>query len=665
MGAWTQAGKLFQIDTPLGQDVLLLRGFKGTERISRLFSFSLDLLSENSSIAFSDIIGKNVTLSLKQIDGSYRYLNGIISRFAQHDATEEELTSYSAEMVPWLWLLTRCADCHIFKNQSVPDIITQVFGALGFQDYTNSLQASYEPLEYCAQYRETSFNFVSRLMEQYGIFYFFKHEQGKHTLVMADSSTAHSACPVVSSIPYVTDTGGPQGDVIIEWQLEQELRTGKYTHTDYNFETPSTSLMASVPTVDDVGGNSNFEKYDFFGEHKTKDAGDALAKIRMQEEEAQHLLASGKSHCRMFVSGYKFTLEDHPRSDMNADYVLTEIQHTAATDSYGTQGSPEGEFYLNTFTCIPLSVPFRPLRLTPRPASHSLYSAVVIGSGEINTDSYGRIQVQFPWDRDGTGTYWARVTQVWAGNTWGALFIPRVGQEVYVDFEEGNFDHPVIVGSVYNANQMPPGSLPGKKNISGFRTRSTEGGGDHNANVLTFDDTMGSEVFYMRAEKDMAVRVENNEDYHIYKNQTITVDQDRTETVTNGNESVTIKTGTRTHTVKGDESLTVQTGNRSVTVSTGNDSHTVSQGNRSATVSMGNDSLTVSVGNHSITVSAGSSSVTAMQSIKLSVGPSSIEVTPSGVTISAPTVSITGDATVSITGSAEVSVTGGMVSING
>jgi type VI secretion system secreted protein VgrG len=665
MSTYTQAGRLYKIDTPLGEDVLLLRGFKGTERISRLFSFSLDLLSENADISFSDIVGKNVTISVKQIDGSYRCLNGIISRFAQRDATGAVLTSYSAEMVPWLWLLTRCADCHIFKNQSVPDIITQVFSALGFHDYTNSLQASYDPLEYCVQYRESSFNFVSRLMEQYGIFYFFKHEQGKHTLVMGDSPTAHSACPVQSSIPYVTFIGGPQGDVITEWQLEQELRTGKYSHTDYNFQTPSTSLMASVPTVDAVGGNSNFEIYDYFGEHKTKDAGESLAKIRMEEEEAQHLIAYGTSHCRMFVTGYKFTLQDHPRTDMNTDYVLTEIQHTALTDTYSTQTSPQGEFYSNIFTCIPLSVPFRPLRMTPWPASHSLYSAVVIGDGEINTDEYGRIQVMFPWDRDGAGTYWARVTQVWAGNTWGALFLPRVGQEVYVDFEEGNFNHPVIVGSVYNANQMPPGSLPGKKNISGFRSRSTEGGGDHNANVLTFDDTMGSEVFYMRAEKDMAVRVENNEDYHIYKNQTITVDQDRTETVTNGNESVTIKTGTRTHTVKGDESLTVQTGNRSVTVSTGNDSHTVSQGNRSATVSLGNDSLTVSVGNHSINVNVGQSSITALQSITLTSGPSSIKISPSGVTISAPTVSITGDATVSISGGAEVSVSGAMVSING
>ena len=324
MGDYTQDGKLFKIDTPLGKDVLLLRGFKGTEGISRLFSFALDLLSENSSISFSDIVGKNVTISLKQPDGSYRYLNGIISRFAQH-ATGEEFTSYSAEMVPWLWLLTRNADCRIFKNKSIPDIITQVFSDLGFNDYTNSLQASYDPREYCVQYRESSFNFVSRLMEQYGIFYFFKHEQGRHTLVMGDSPTAHSACPVQSSVRYIPVSGGLDEDLITEWRIEQELRTGKYSHTDYNFKTPSTGLMTSEPTIHEVGGNSKLEIYDYFGEHLTKDAGQSLAKIRIQEEEAQHLVAHGRSHCRMFVSGYKFTLEEHQRKDMNTDYVLTEI----------------------------------------------------------------------------------------------------------------------------------------------------------------------------------------------------------------------------------------------------------------------------------------------------------------------------------------------------
>jgi len=628
MSNYTQEGRLIKIDTPLGKDVLLLRGFTGTERISRLFSFALDLLSENSSISFSDIVGKNVTISLKQLDGSYRCLNGIISRFAQR-ATGEEFTLYSAEMVPWLWLLTRNADCRIFKNKSIPDIITQVFSDLGFNDYTNSLQDSYDPRDYCAQYRESSFNFVSRLMEQYGIFYFFKHEQGKHTLVMGDSPTAHSSCPGQSSVRYVTASGGPLEDVITEWQIEQELRTGKYTHTDYNFQTASTSLVASEPTVYEVGGNSKFEIYDYFGEYSTKEAGQSLAKIRMQEEEAQHLVAHGTSHCRMFVSGCKFTLEEHPRKDMNTDYVLTEIQHTAVTNTYGTQSSPEGESYSNNFTCIPLSVPFRPLRMTPAPTSHSLHSAEVVGGGEINTDQYGQIQVRFPWLRDGSETYWARVLQVWAGNNWGALFIPRVGQEVVVDFMEGNYNYPVIVGSVYNSDNMSPGSLPGTKNISGFRSRSTEGGGEDNANVLTFDDTIGSEVFYMRAEKDMAVRVENNEDYHVMNNQTITVDQDRTETVTRGNESVTIQ-----------------------------------QGNRNVTISMGNDSLTVSTGNQTTTVSMGSISTSAMQSITLTVGPSSITIAPSGVTISAPMVTISANTIAQVSGEAMLDLSGGVTMIN-
>ena len=609
MSNYTQDGGLFKIDTPLGKDVLLLRGFKGTESVSRLFRFELDLLSENSAISFPDIIGKNVTISLKQPDESYRYINGVISRFAQH-ATEEQFTSYSAEMVPWLWLLTLNVDCRIFKNKTIPDIITEVFNDLGFNDYTNSLQSSYDPREYCVQYRESSFNFVSRLMEEYGIFYFFKHQQGNHTLVLADSPTAHSSCPGQSSVRYVTVSGGPQEDVITGWQIEQELRTGKYSHTDYNFQTPSTSLMASEPTVYEVGGNSKFEIYHYSGEHLTKGAGQSLSKIRMQEEEAQHIVAHGTSHCRMFVSGCKFTLEEHPRKDMNTDYVLTEIQHTAVTDAFPSSGNPEGESYSNAFTCIPLSVPFRPLRVTGRPKINSLQPAIVIGpSGEeISTDQFGRVQVMFPWDADtrGTGTAWCRVSQVWAGNNWGAMFLPRIGQEVLVDFMEGKPDLPVVVGRVYNAEQMPPWPLPDRQNLSGFRSHSTKGGGEHNANVLAFDDTIGDEVFYMRAEKDMARRVENDDDLDVFNDQTITIARNRTESVLAGNETINIK-----------------------------------QGNRAVTVSQGNDSLEVSMG---------SQTTTAMQSITLKVGPSSIVLTPTGVTIKGPMIDIEADGILTLKG---------------
>jgi type VI secretion system secreted protein VgrG len=632
MSNYTQEGGLFKIDTPLGKDVLLLRGFKGTEGISRLFRFELDLLSEESSISFPDMVGKNVTISLKQPDGSYRYLNGIISRFAQ-SATEEQFTSYGAEMVPWLWFLTRSADCRIFQNKSIPDIITQVFNDLGLNDYTNSLQGSYDPREYCVQYRESDFHFVSRLMEEYGIFYFFKHENGKHTLVLADDSTAHSACPGQSSVRYVTVSGGPQKDVITGWQIEQELRTGKYSLEDYNFQTPSADLTASEPTVYDVGGNSKFEIYDYPGEYLTKGAGQSLAKVRMQEEEAEHLVAHGTSHCRMFVSGYKFSLEEHPRKDMNTDYVLTEIQHTAMTNAYPSSGSPEGESYSNTFTCIPFSVPFRPLRVTPRPTVKGLQPAVVVGpSGEeIYTDKYGRVRVQFFWDRLGkkneNSTCWVRVSQVWAGKNWGAMFLPRIGQEVLVDFLESDPDQPIITGRVYNAEQMPPGTLPDNQNISGLRSRSTKGGGEHDANVLTFDDTKGSEVFYMRAQKDMAVRVENNDDLKVFNDQTIAIHNNRTEVVEQGNEKVTIQ-----------------------------------QGNRDVTVSMGNDSLEISMG---------SQTTEAMQSIELKVGQSSVRLDQMGVTIKGMMIQIEGQVqtqvkalTTQVNGDAMLTLKGGITMIN-
>jgi type VI secretion system secreted protein VgrG len=592
MSNYTQEGGLFKIDTPLGKDVLLLRGFKGTESISRLFRFELDLLSENSSISFPDMVGKNVTISLKQPDGSYRYLNGIISRFAQH-ATEEQFTSYSAEMVPWLWFLTRNADCRIFQNKTVPDIITQVFSDLGFNDYTNSLQGSYDSREYCVQYRESDFNFVSRLMEEYGIFYFFKHQQGKHALVLADASTAHSSCPGQSTVRYVTVSGGPQRDVITRWEIEQELRTGKYSLEDYNFKTPSTSLMVNEPTICEVGGNSKFEIYDYPGEYQTKGVGESLARVRMQEEEAEHLVAHGTGQCRMFVSGYKFTLEEHPRKDMNTDYVLTEIQHTAMTDAYATSRSPEGESYSNTFTCIPLSVPFRPLRVTPRPTVKGLQPAVVTGpSGEeIYSDKYGRVKVQFFWDRLGkkneNSSCWIRVSQPWAGKNWGAVFLPRIGQEVVVDFLESDPDQPLITGRVYNAEQMPPYKLPDMQTRSTFQSRSSKGGGTSNYNEIRFEDLKGSEQIFVNAEKDMDHRVEHDSREHIGANRHLIVNGSQLELV--GTDKHLHVKGKQNEKIEADKSLQVGgncmesvTGDHSVNISgdrkesiTGDDSRSV------------------------------------------------------------------------------------------
>ncbi len=661
---------LFTITTPLGPDKLLLKGMTGSEGMSRLFRFDLDLLSEDPDIDFTQIIGKNVTIAVTQADNTPRYFNGIISRFGQAGA-DEIFTSYRAEMVPWLWLLTRTADCKIFQQMKVTDIIKQIFGTVSSAAFTDSTKATYETLDYCVQYRETAFNFVSRLMEEYGIFYFFQHAKTGHTLVMGDDPSANADLPGQNSFRFYFETHAVlDEDVVDGWEAEQEMRTGKCTLTDYNFTTPSTSLLTSTSTIDSVGGNSSYDTYDYPGKYLTQSDGTTLTKIRMQEEEAVYKVIHGTSDGRSMVSGYKFTLTDHYRQDMNDSYLLTDIEHHIQTTGYGSRRGAAEEHYSNSFRCIPASVPFRPQRVTPHPTVMGPQTAVVVGpSGEeIYTDQYGRVKVQFFWDRVGqnneNSSCWLRVSQLFAGKGWGAMFLPRIGQEVIVDFLEGDPDQPLIVGRVYNADQTTPGALPDKMNVSGWRTHSTKGGGEHDANVLAFDDTKGSEVFYQRAEKDMAIRVQNNEDIHVMNNQTITVDQDRTETVTKGNESVTIKQGTRTHTVFGNESLTVQSGNRSVEVQQGNDDHKVDMGNRSATVSMGNDSLTVSMGNHSITVSLGSSSITAMQSITLTVGPSSITIAPAGVTISAPMVTISADGIADISADGMLNLQGSVTMIN-
>ncbi len=706
--AFTQSSNsLFSITTPLGQDKVLLRGFRGSEGMSRLFRFELDLLSEDQGITFTDIVGKNVTISVQQADGTPRYFNGVISRFGQ-GAAEGVFATYHAEMVPWLWFLTRDANCRIFQNMAIPDIITKVFSDAGQTAYTNSVTATYPTREYCVQYRETDFNFVSRLMEEYGIYYFFQHDNGKHTLVMGDAASNNADCPGQNQHKlYTESTAVLDEDVVQSWQIEQEMRTGKYSLTDYNFLTPSSNLLASTTTVNVVGGNTSYNTYDYPGKHLTQGDGSTLVKTRMEEEESVHLVAHGTSDARSMVTGYKFTLQEHYRDDQNTSYLLTDIDHVATTTSYGAARGEQRDHYSNSFRCIPASVPFRPLRVTPHPTIMGPQPAVVVGpSGEeIYTDKYGRIKVQFFWDQLGTkdenSSCWIRVAHAWAGKQWGIIYIPRIGQEVMVDFLEGDPDQPLVTGRVYNADQMPPYTLPDNMTQSGILTRSSKSGTADNFNQLRFEDKKGSEEVYFHAEKDMNVVVENNQTLkvgfdkkdngdrteEIYNNDILKVgnsqsnDGSRTHTVynndsltvTNGNRTVEVKVGNQTHTIdQGNETLTVKQGNRAVEVDTGDDTLTVKTGNHSVTVNTGNDSLTVSLGNHSISVDAGSSTISAMQSITLKVGDNSITIDTTGVTISAAMVSvsaeaqcqISADGVMQVSADGPLSLSGAMTSIN-
>jgi len=535
---YTQENRLISVETPLGKDVLLLQGFTGREGISRLFHFQADLLSTNNAISFANIVGERVTIKVRLADESERYFNGFVSRFAQ-SGSDVRFTHYQMEVVPWLWFLTRNADCRIFQNMTIPDIVQQVFKDRGFTDFKNSLTGSFETREYCVQYRETDFNFVSRLMEQYGIFYYFEHEEKKHTLVLANSPTAHQPCPHQSKARYDHVVGDwHDEDVVTSWQVEQELRTGKYTLTDYNFETPSTSLLSSDPTVFSVDGNTKYEIYDYPGIYLTKSQGDTITKIRMQEEETPHLVATGTSVCRVFTSGYKFNLLEHFRKDMNEEYVLTEIQHTATVrESYTLGDATTGEQYTNHFTCIPASVPYRPPRITPKPFVQGPQPALVVGKSgeEIWVDKYGRVVVQFYWDRVGKdnekSSCWVRVSQPWAGKNWGAMWIPRIGQEVIVSFLEGDPDRPLITGRVYNAEQTVPYDLPDHQTVSTFKSRSSKGGGSDNFNEIRFEDKKGSEQIFINAEKDMDLRVENDSREFVGANRNLIVKTNQQEKV--------------------------------------------------------------------------------------------------------------------------------------
>jgi len=543
-----------------------------------LFHFELDLLSSDPEVKFDQIIGQPVTIRVRLTGDKERFFHGVISRFMQ-TGSDTGLANYRATMVPKLWLLTRTADCRIFQNEKIPDIVQAVIKENGITDIETVLNGTYAPRDYCVQYRETDFNFVSRLMEQYGLFYFFKHEEKKHILVLTDDLSAHKPCPEQEEVSWNPHGGESfDEDVITSLQWEETFRFGKYAVTDYNFETPSTKLMAEVKTKIAVGGNEKFEIYDYPGEYGKKAEGDGIAKIRMEEEEAQYKVITGSGGVRVFTSGFTFTLQDYVRKDMNGKYLLTQVQHVASvgnTYDTGVGGGGQDE-YSNSFTCIPAKIPFRATQVTPKPMVQGPQTAVVVGKSgeEIWTDKYGRVKVQFHWDRYGKkneeSSCWVRVSQNWAGKNWGAMFIPRMGQEVIVEFLEGDPDQPIITGRVYNAEQTVPYELPANGTQSGIKSNSSKGGGG--SNEWRFEDKKGSEEVYLHGQKDWNILIENDKGQTIGHDETLEVKNNRTKKVgVDQSEDIgsnkTIHVGANhTETIDANKSLTVG-GNHTETIS--------------------------------------------------------------------------------------------------
>ena len=487
MAKFKQGHRELSIDTPLGSDVLLLTKFTGTEALSAPFEYELEMLSEKPDINFSDILGKNVSVSLSAKAGalsaasSIRYFNGYISHF-QQTHSEGNIYHYSAVMVPWLWFLTRRRDCRIFQNLTVPQIVQQIFSDLGFSSVVdNALTATYRTWDYCVQYRETDFDFVSRLLEHEGIYYFFKHEKDTssgnitHKLVLADGVSASVNINGDASISYLGPDRAAKGDYIRDWKVRQALQSGNFMLNDYDFTAPKKSLLTSAANTAGVVSQTDHRVYDYPGGYSQSADGSNYVQARMQEQQAGFAVASGNSNNRGIEAGYLFTLTDHPVSTMNQTYLIQSVQYDIRNENYlqNQPGSVETTFTSN-LTCFESTQQFRPARSTPKAVVRGPQTAVVVGpSGEkIYTDEYGRVKVQFYWDTYGTSdqnsSCWIRVSQSWAGApnnglNWGDMALPHVGDEVIVDFLEGDPDKPLITGRVYNADNMPPFDLPGNK----------------------------------------------------------------------------------------------------------------------------------------------------------------------------------------------------------
>ncbi len=588
----TQKDRLMSIKTNLppnmfGEDALILNGFTGNEGISQLFRFDCDLLGEGDPVEFEDIVGRPATIQLILEGDEVRYFNGYISRFVQLKS-ERGIHHYRAELVPWLWFLTRSAGCRIFPiphqqpvpGESEPDdttkvvkIIERVFKEFGFSDYRfhEDVNSIFDPREFCVQYRETAFNFVSRLMEQYGIFYYFEHEETKHTLVLGNTPNAHQTIGGEVDLYFVSYEPTSQmldHDAVTHIEFEKNIRPGAFNHRDFNFSMNLTGRHLTYPgetTQFPLGGNEQYEIYDYPAEVLNKGQLEALGKMRMEEEEAQHYRIEGRSTSRLFTSGYSFTLLNYEPDKYNDTYLLTSVQHFGSMGgTYLSEGGGEDDSYFNTFSCIPLTTPFRPIQKTPKPVVQGPQTAIVVGppDHEIWCDKHGRIKVQFHWDRDGQyddeSSCFVRVSQIWAGKQWGAQFIPRVGHEVIVEFLEGDPDKPIVTGCVYNEENKPPYDLPLNQTQSGIKSRSSKDGTPNNFNEFRFEDKTGSEEVYLQGEKDWNIKIKDCENETVGSNIT-----------TNAGGSITRNAGkdiSRT----ADEMINDSAGKDIVTRSTGN-----------------------------------------------------------------------------------------------
>ena len=550
MGKLTQDDRVGVLTTPLGKDVLVLTKFTATEGLSELFEIEVNALSEEKNIDFDQALGKSCTIQLKAYKGKRRFFDGVLTR-AQWVEKIDDFFHYRLVLRPWFYLLGYKADCRIFLDKKVKEIIEEVFTKGEFPDFEFRLTGDYDKIPYCVQYRETDLAFCSRLMEMYGIYYFFEHKDGKHIMVMADSRSSHRTNPDVPKLPYLplVETELHLDQLLGSWVSERRFRTGKIEFNDYDYLKPSKKLRAPNEASEKYE-HSKLEVYDFPGKYDEQSRGDKLSKFRLEAEQSFDHRRYVDGDAASLFPGTLFTVEKHPIDSENREYLVVRCSHRYGTQHYRTgtgAGGPEEQVYYGSYEFQPSDRPFRALPVTPKPRIYGIQTAKVVGkkgeeNEEISTDENAHIWVQFFWDREPKKSCPVRVAHAWSGKKWGTQFIPRIGMEVVVDFLEGDPDRPLVTGCVYNGDNKVPYDLPEKKTQSGTKSDSSKG--HHGYNEFMFEDKKGDELIRMHAQKDHLVLINANQTGYVgaveldspYQggDQTWTVGHDRNWTISEG-----------------------------------------------------------------------------------------------------------------------------------
>lgn len=571
----TQDNNIISISTPLGKDVLYLTRFSAQETMSQLFSISASTYTIGTRISLDDLIGQQVCITLRSSNLliQNRYFNGVVSyiecsgsRTAASDISEDYI-DYHLTIQPTVAFMKKRINSRIYQNKSIIDIITDLFGqhSVVFKDNTI---ATYPKYEYCVQYQESDLDFVNRLLQLEGIFYYFEHTESAHTLILADAENAYAKCDEASVECY---SGSLSTSHVASWNGSLSMVNGAFAQKGYDFEQPKKfpsgdNAVATMPSQD------LYEVYDYVGASEFNKRAKATADIRLEALQKDMHKSTGQSDCRSFGVGKTFTFSAHEDSRYTGkSFVITGLHTTASQPNQTGAIHSSGESYRNSFECVPIGTIYRPSLIRNKPLINGVQTAIVTGDSgdEILVDNYGRVKVQFHWDREGQNdsksSCWIRVAQNWAGNKWGAFFFPRVGQEVLVEFLNGDPDQPIISGAIYNADLMPPYTLPGKKTQSGIKTRSTKGGAVDNFNELRFEDEKGKELLFFQAEKNHQLNVKNDQTDTVGNNRTSSISNDD---IVNVNNNQTIDVGKTLNITAGTE-IVFKAGGASITMKSG------------------------------------------------------------------------------------------------